>query len=223
MASVAITWLGHAAFQLEWAGKVVLIDPFITGNPKSPLRSPSEIERADVVCVSHEHGDHGFEDAVEICRRTGAVFVSFFDLAQKAAERGVRIVGGNVGGTVPVVEGIRVSFTLAFHAVPVVGFVVHLDGLNIYHAGDTCLFSDMRLIGEKFPLDVALLHIGGYFTMDPADAAKAVELLRPRVVIPMHYGTFPPIEQDPQEFVRLVGERSQVVVLQPGQCYEYVR
>jgi L-ascorbate metabolism protein UlaG (beta-lactamase superfamily) len=221
MAQVCITWLGHAAFQLEGAGKVVLIDPFITGNPRSPLRSPADVSRADVVCVSHEHGDHGFEDAVEICRRTGAVFVSFFDLAQKAQARGVSIVGGNVGGTVPVVEGVRVSFTLAFHAVSVVGFVIHLDGVNIYHAGDTCLFSDMRLIGEKFPIDVALLHIGGYFTMDPADAARAVEFLRPKVAIPMHYGTFPPIEQDPQEFARLVGERARVVILQPGETFTY--
>jgi L-ascorbate metabolism protein UlaG (beta-lactamase superfamily) len=221
MASVRLTWLGHAAFQLEGAGKVVLIDPWITGNPRSPLKSPADIARADVVCVSHEHSDHGFEDAVEICRRTGAIFVSFFDLAQKAQARGVSTVGGNVGGTVPVVEGVRVSFTLAFHAVPVVGFVVHVDGVNIYHAGDTCLFSDMRLIGEKFPLDVALLHIGGYFTMDPADAARAVELLHPKVAIPIHYGTFPLIDQDPREFVRLVGDRARVVILQPGQTFEY--
>lgn len=221
MASVRLTWLGHAAFQLEGGGKVVLIDPWITGNPRSPLKSPADIVRADVVCVSHEHGDHGFDDAVEICRRTGAVFVSFFDLAQKAHARGVSVVGGNVGGTVPVVDGVRVSFTLAFHAVPVVGFVVHLNGGTIYHAGDTCLFSDMRLIGEKFPLDVALLHIGGYFTMDPADAARAVELLRPKVAIPIHYGTFPPIEQDPQEFARLVGDRARVVILKPGETFEY--
>ncbi len=223
MASVRITWLGHAAFRLESANAVVLLDPFITGNPRSPLRSPADIERADIVCVSHEHGDHGFDDAIEICRRTGATFVSFFDLAQKAQARGVAVVGGNVGGTVPVVKGVQISFTLAFHAVPVVGFVVHLNGLHIYHAGDTCLFSDMRLIGEKFPLDVALLHIGGYFTMDPADAARAVELLRPKVVIPMHYGTFPPIEQDPQEFARLVGDRARVVILEPGQSFEYTQ
>ncbi|MCS7177226.1 MAG: metal-dependent hydrolase [Candidatus Kapabacteria bacterium] len=221
MASVRVTWLGHAAFQLEGAGKVVLIDPFITGNPKSPLRSPADVQRADVVCVSHEHADHGFDDAVEICRRTGAVFVSFFDLAQKAQARGISVIGGNVGGTVPVTDGIRVTFTLAFHVVPVVGFVVHLDGVNVYHAGDTCLFSDMRLIGEKFPLDIALLHIGGYFTMDPADAARAVEFLRPKVAIPMHYGTFPLIEQDPHEFARLVGERARVVILKPGETFEY--
>ncbi len=221
MAAVRVTWLGHAAFQLESAGTVVLIDPWITGNPRSPLKSPADITRADVVCVSHEHGDHGFADAVEICRRTGAVFVSFFDLAQKAQAQGVSVIGGNVGGTVPVTDSVRVSFTLAFHAVPVVGFVVHLNGVNIYHAGDTCLFSDMRLIGEKFPLDIALLHIGGYFTMDPADAARAVELLRPRVAIPIHYGTFPPIEQDPQEFARLVGERARVVILKPGETFEY--
>ena len=223
MASARITWMGHAFFKLEGNGKTVLIDPFITGNPACPLKSPDEVAAADVVLVSHEHADHGFDDAVKICKRTGAKFVSFYDLAAKAQEQGVEIVGGNVGGTVPVVDGVKVTFTLAFHAVPVVGFVVHLGDVKVYHAGDTCLFSDMKLIGDKFDLDVALLHIGDYFTMDPEDAARAVEFLRPRVAIPMHYKTFPLIDRDPEEFARLVGDKAKVVILKPGESFEYSR
>ncbi len=219
--SVRITWLGHAAFKVE-GSRVVLIDPWISGNPASPLKSPEDVDRADVVIVTHSHGDHGFEDAVKIARRTGAVFASQYELVVKSGLEKVEPmnIGGfvNVGGT-----GVEVSFTQAWHTAEEgdpTGVVVRMDGVVVYHTGDTGLFSDMRLIGEVYRPDVMLVPIGGRFTMDEEQAAKAVELVSPKVVVPMHYNTFPLIQADPQRFAEMVGDRAKVVILKPGEGFE---
>jgi L-ascorbate metabolism protein UlaG (beta-lactamase superfamily) len=199
-----------------------LVDPFITGNPQSPLKRVEDIEKADVVIVTHDHGDHGFEDAVKICKRTGAYFVSQYELVVKSNLEKVEPmnIGGfvNVGGT-----GVEVAFTPAWHTANVgdpTGVIIRMDGKTIYHAGDTGLFYDMKLIGELYKPDLALLPIGSRFTMDIYQAAKAVEFISPKFVIPMHYNTFDLIKADPKEFERLVGDKAKVVILNPGESFE---
>ena len=220
--------MGHAAFALELAGKVVLIDPWMRDNPSCPL-GLEDIRRADVVCVSHDHGDH-LGDAFEICRRHGSKLVCVYEVGCRAEGEGVRpeqICGMNVGGTVEL-DGLSITLVPAIHScsagVPV-GFVIRGEGKAVYHAGDTALFSDMALIARLYgPIDVALLPIGGFYTMGPLEAAEAVALLKPKTVIPMHYATFPVLVQDAGEFVALVGEKSpgtKVVVLRPGEAYEF--
>ena len=219
--AVKITWLGHAAFKVE-GSKVVLIDPWISGNPASPLKSPEEIDRADVIVVTHSHGDHGLDDAVKIAKRTGAVFASQYELVVKSGLEKVEPM--NIGGFVDAGgTGVLVSFTQAWHTAEVgdpTGVVVRLDGITIYHTGDTGLFSDMKLIGELYSPDVMLLPIGGRFTMDEEQAAKAVSFVKPKVAIPMHYDTFPLIKADPNRFASLVGDVAKVVILKPGETFE---
>jgi len=221
-------WLGHAAFLLEVAGKKVLIDPWITGNPACPLKL-EEIGRADVVCVSHDHGDH-LGDAFTICKRHGSKLVCVYEVGCRAEEEGVKpeqICGMNVGGTIEL-EGLRITLFPAIHScscgVPV-GFVVRGEGKTVYHAGDTALFSDMALIPRLYgPVDVALLPIGGYYTMGPEEAAEATAMIKPRAVIPMHYATFPVLVKDASGFEKLVSEKCpevKVVALRPGESYEF--
>jgi L-ascorbate metabolism protein UlaG (beta-lactamase superfamily) len=218
---VKVTFLGHAAFKIE-GSKTVLVDPFITGNPTSPLKRVEDIEKADVVIVTHDHGDHGFEDAVKICKRTGAYLVSQYELVVKSNLERVEpmSIGGfvNVGGM-----GVEVAFTPAWHTANFgdpAGVIIRMDGKTIYHAGDTGLFYDMKLIGELYKPDLAILPIGSRFTMDIYQAAKAVEFISPKFVIPMHYNTFDLIKADPKEFERLVGDRAKVVILNPGESFE---
>lgn len=213
-----IRFLGHAAFEVRAGGKILLFDPWITGNPKSPLVSPDDVASCDIVLVTHDHADHGFDNAVSIAKRTGATVVAVAELANRFRdERVEKVVSGNIGGTVGV-GGIRITFVPALHSSGVgapCGFVVRHPDLSLYHAGDTALFGDMSFLADE-KLDVALLPIGGTFTMDIRAAAKAVNLIRPRVVIPMHYGTFPQIVADADEFARLVGNRSKTEIPSPG-------
>ncbi|MEO0148339.1 MAG: metal-dependent hydrolase [candidate division WOR-3 bacterium] len=218
---VKIIYLGHSAFKIE-GSKVIFIDPFITGNPKSPIGDVNKVDKADVVIVTHDHGDHGFEDAVKICKKTGAYFVSQYELVVKSGLQKVEPmnIGGfvNVGGL-----GVEVAFTPAWHTAQLgdpTGVIVKIDGKTIYHAGDTGLFSDMKLIGELYKPDLALLPIGSRFTMDVFQAAKAVEFISPKYVIPMHYNTFDLIKADPEEFKKLVGDKAHVVILNPGESFE---
>ena len=217
-----LRWLGHAAFYVEISGRKVLIDPFLTGNPVCPVK-PSELEHVDIVVVTHEHGDH-LGDAIEVAQKFDAYFVGIYETAQRASQRGVKkAVGMNIGGPGEL-EGLRIALTPAFHSGLPVGVVISSGSETLYHAGDTGLFSDMKLIGELFHPDVALLPIGGFFTMDPEQAAIATTLLKPKVVIPMHYNTFPVIRQDPELFKMLVAEKApnvEVVILKPGEYYEY--
>ncbi|WP_209475534.1 metal-dependent hydrolase [Thermococcus stetteri] len=219
---VKVKFLGHAAFLIE-GSKKILIDPFLSGNPQTAVK-PEEVE-ADIILVTHAHGDH-VGDAIGIARRSGAKIVAMYDVANYISQQAsdVETVGMNYGPTE--IDGVFIVQVPAWHSSSdgvhsignASGFIVKLDGVTIYHAGDTFVFSDMALFNELYgPIDVALLPIGGHFTMGPREAAKAVELLKPRKVVPMHYNTWPPIAQDPEEFKKLVGDKAEVVILKPGE------
>ncbi|MEI7749796.1 MAG: metal-dependent hydrolase [Candidatus Moraniibacteriota bacterium] len=214
-----IRFLGHAAFQLAFDDVMILIDPWITGNPKSPLSSPDDIVVADLILVTHDHYDHGFEDATTIAKRTGATVVAISGFADKFKKEGITdLVSGNLGGTVEA-HGLRITFFPAIHSVPVgapCGFVVRHPEFSFYHSGDTAFFGDMALLAKEH-LNLAFLPIGSTYTVDMYDAARAVEIIGPRTVIPMHYDTFPTIGVDPKEFEHLIGDTAQVSILAPGE------
>jgi L-ascorbate metabolism protein UlaG (beta-lactamase superfamily) len=229
--SIKVRWLGHSCLFLETDGRKVLIDPFLTGNPRSAIAAAEAT--ADLILISHGHGDH-VGDAVEIAKRTGATVLSNYEISNwlQQKPRGLTKVHGlQHGGGYTFEDGLRVKLTLAFHgsALPdgsnggnPCGFLITCpDGVKIYDAADTGLFGDMALIGEE-GIDVALLPIGDYYTMGPDDALRAVKMLKPRYVIPIHYGTFPPIVQDAEAWAaRVRSETSTVpVVLQPGDWFE---
>ena len=222
---VKVKFLGHAAFLIEGSRKI-LIDPFLTGNPKAAVK-PEDVE-ADLILITHAHGDH-IGDAAEIARRTGAKIVAMYDIANYLVESegGITTIGMNYGPTE--VDGVKIVQVPAWHSSSdgkygignAAGYIIKLDGKTIYHAGDTFVFRDMELFAELYgPIDVALLPIGGHFTMGIREAAKAVEFLKPRKVVPMHYNTWPPISADPEEFRKLVGDKAEVVVLEPGETLE---
>ncbi len=225
-----IQWLGHACFIIE-NKKRIIIDPFLTGNPLAKIK-PSEV-KVDAVLVTHGHGDH-LGDAVDIARNNDCPVVAIHELSRIISEKNVEAVGMNIGGTANV-SGINVTMVKAFHSADYedergiisagdpAGFVVEMEGKRVYHCGDTDVFLDMKLIGELYSPDVMLVPIGGWYTMGIREAVKAVELVKPKIAIPMHYNTFPVIETDPEEFKSLV-EGSvndvNVVILKPGEFLE---
>jgi len=222
-----LTFLGHSAILLEHAGGRVLVDPFLTGNPKAAVAA--DAVEADVIVLTHAHGDH-VGDSVAIAKRTGAVVVSNVEIAGRLAREGIETIGANTGGRVKLPTG-AVTFTAAWHSSSfddggygglAMGAVIEIGGRRVYHAGDTALFGDMALIARG-GLDLALLPIGDHFTMGPADAVEAVELLRPSRVVPIHYGTFPPIEQDAEAFRDAVQDATDAVAhaLAPGEAIEF--
>jgi len=216
-----IKWLSHAAFELHTSKGVVLIDPFLNNNPLAPIK-PEEVREAELVIVTHDHFDH-LGDAVNIAKRTGAKIVALPELALSL--EGVETVAINMGSYVDI-DGIKVALVQAFHTCSrgfPAGCLVSVDNVTVYHAGDTSLFGDMKLIGELYRPDVALLPIGGYYTMGPREAAVAANLIKPKVVIPMHYATFPVLVQKPDEFLKemeKVAPEVKVVVLRPGEAYQ---
>lgn len=216
-----ITWLGHSGFMIE-GSQTVIIDPFLTGNPKTPVK-PEDIGKCDIMLVTHDHADH-MGDVVPICKNTGATVYTTHELATMLAQNeGLKTEGMNIGGTL-VHDGVEINMVNAQHSTTTghqIGLVLIMDGKCIYHAGDTGLFGDMKIIADFFNINLALVPIGDRYTMGPASAARAVELLHPEKVIPMHYNTFPAIEQDPREFVELVGSTAEVVILEPGQTCEF--
>ncbi|MEE8473392.1 MAG: metal-dependent hydrolase [Dehalococcoidia bacterium] len=229
----SVKFLGHASCIISTpGGKTLVIDPWIDGNPTCPL-SMDDIKEAQAVLVTHDHFDH-VANAVEIVKKTGATLVATSEIANKLREDGgleeSQIIGGmgmNIGGSVPI-DGVTITMTQAFHTSPTgmpCGYVITLeDGSHIYHAGDTGIFDSMRLISELYPLDLALLPIGGWFTMDPVQAALALTLLRPKRVIPIHYKTFPILEQSADNFVKLAKEKApqvEVIALEPGKDYSW--
>lgn len=213
-----ITYLGHSAIKLKGT-KTVFIDPFLSGNPKAAI-SPEKITAADVVIVTHHHGDH-LGDAYAIAKKTGAVIVAMHEIVVEASSHGIATEGMNIGGTVDA-RGVKVHMVTALHSAEkgnAAGVIVEIDGKKIYHAGDTGLTYDMRLIGEFFRPDLSFLPIGDRYTMGPASAAKAVEFIQSKKVIPIHYGTFPNVDTDPQEFKKRVGAKAEVIILKPGETY----
>jgi L-ascorbate metabolism protein UlaG (beta-lactamase superfamily) len=218
-----IRFLGHACFELSEGDTRVLIDPFLTGNPKAAAQA-SEVEPTHLF-LTHGHGDH-WGDVVDIAKRTDAQCVAIVELADELSENGIENVADpNLGGTVDF-QGGWVRLVPAWHTSTTpsgtvntpAGLVVSLGGKTVYHLGDTALFSDLRLVGERDPIDVALMCIGGHYTMDRHDAVKAAELVGARQVVPCHYDTFPPIETDAEAFASEVGA-SEVVILQPGETH----
>ena len=218
-----LRFLGHAAFALSDGDITVLVDPFLTGNPKAAA-SAEELD-ATTILVSHGHGDH-LGDTVAIAKRTGAPVVAVVELANEIGGEGVEVRDPNLGGTVTFDWG-SVKLVPAWHTsnspsgTPSIacGLLIEFAGTTIYHLGDTCLFSDLQLVGRGRELDVALMPIGGHYTMDRHDAVEAARLVGARTVVPMHYDTFPPIETDAQAFKADVeaATSSRVVVLAPGE------
>jgi len=228
----SIRWLGHAGFIVSTpGGKIIIIDPWIVDNPLCPVKL-DEITTANIVLVTHDHFDHA-GNAVDIATKTGATLIAQPETVNRfKKDFGLaddRIIFGgfgmNIGGSATV-DGITITMTQAFHSSGTgtpSGYIIKLeDGTVIYHAGDTGIFDSMRLLGELYRIDLALLPIGSVFTMDPRQAAKALTLLQPKRVIPMHYKTFPILEQSADHFVELTRKEApgvEVIVLKPGQEY----
>lgn len=222
-----LSFLGHSCFMFETEKHKVIIDPFISANPLVKI-SVNDI-KTDFILLTHGHSDH-LGDTFELAKNNDAMVISNYEIATYCAKNGVEKTAGlHIGGGSEFPFG-SLKLTIAHHGSSLgddmvyggnpVGFILRMDGKTIYHAGDTGVFMDMKLIGELDNIDMALLPIGGYFTMDISDAAKAVEFLKPKKVIPMHYDTFDSIKADPEKFaekVRLNGV--ECIILQPGQSY----
>ena len=216
-----VTYLGHASFKIESERKTVYIDPWLNG-PTSPIKV-DDVDIADIVLITHDHGDHGFAEGVDICKKTGAFMVAINELGLYAKELGVENVHTlNIGGSVDI-NGVTVTLVQAFHSsmrgAPT-GFIVRLPEGTIYHPGDTGVFSDMALFKDLYNPDVFMVPIGSYYVCDEAQAALATKLVGPRIVIPMHFGTFPVIEADIDKFKQMVAEKApdvRVEVMTPGE------
>jgi L-ascorbate metabolism protein UlaG (beta-lactamase superfamily) len=220
-----IRFLGHAAFALSDGDTTVLIDPFLTGNPKAAIAADDV--HATTILVTHGHGDH-IGDTVAIAKRTGAPAVAIVELANELGQEGIDVRDPNLGGTIKFDWG-WVKLVPAWHTSTTpkgtvntpAGLVISIGDTLVYHLGDTCVFSDMALVGKRQPIDIALMCIGGHYTMDRVDAVDAAELIGAKTVIPCHYNTFPPIETDAQAFkseVQAAGS-GEVVVLNPGESH----
>ena len=243
-----LQWFGQSAFKITSpGGKVILIDPFITGNPKTPeaLKDLAALGKVDLILVTHGHGDH-VGDTARIAADHEAKVAMNADMGHTFGNLGIvpykQLIRFNKSGPIQPIDGITVTMVHAEHSSEVVhtdpasgaksvhpggepaGYVIELEnGFRIYHAGDTGVFADMKFIGEYYRPDLELLPIGGHFTMDPAHAAYAVnKLLGSKKVIPMHYGTFPPLKGTPEAFKQALGETgTEVIVMEPGQVLKF--
>jgi L-ascorbate metabolism protein UlaG (beta-lactamase superfamily) len=220
-----VRFLGHACFTLSDGTTTVLIDPFLTGNPKAAV-SAEEVQ-ATTILLTHGYQDH-LGDTVAIAKRTGATVVAITEIAGELEAEGLEARNCNLGGTaeldwgwVKLVPAWHTSTTPKGTVSTPAGLLISFAGQLVYHLGDTCLFSDLQLVGRHHPIDIALMCIGGHFTMDRHDAIDAAELIGARTVIPCHYDTFPAIETDAQAFGAEVESStgSSVVVLAPGETH----
>ncbi len=233
-----IKFHGQSCFELSDGKATLLVDPFLKPNNPAAVATAEEVEPTQIA-ISHGHVDH-MADAVGVARRTGAECVAIVEIANWLGEQGVeKVHDPNFGGTIEFDWG-WVKLVPAWHTStiagsseapyspttgtvtgPPAGLVISIGGVTVYHAGDTCLFGDMELIADRNPIDVALLPIGGHYTMDRHDAAVAAEFVGAKTVIPMHYDTFPPIETDAGAFKADVEAKtsSQVVILKPGESH----
>lgn len=218
-----ISYHGHSVVKITTGDFTLLIDPFLTGNGQGDLKA--EEEKPTHILLTHGHNDH-VGDTIQLAKENKALVIATFELADYLADQGVETHGMGIGGSREFDFG-EVKFTQAFHSssftddegvvhytgMPA-GMIITVEGKKIYHAGDTGLFSDMKLIGEE-GIDVVFVPIGDNFTMGPRDAARAVEWISPKIAVPMHYNTFPPIQQNPEEFKKLVSV-AQVQILKAG-------
>jgi len=223
-----VTFQGHSCFTITDGKSNIIIDPFLKGNPKAKAK-PDEM-KVDAVLLTHGHSDH-LGDGIEIAKANKAQLIAPFELAMFCQSKGASVHPMHIGGSHDFPFG-RVTLTIAHHGSGWVdgdtiiylgnpcGFVIRMEGKNVYHAGDTGLFYDMKLIGELYPLDLALLPIGDNFTMGPREALKAAELLSPKMVIPMHYNTFDLIAQNPQAFLSRLPGAIGGKILEVGDSYE---
>ncbi|WP_338470495.1 metal-dependent hydrolase [Niallia sp. XMNu-256] len=223
-----VSYHGHSVVKVETDGKSILFDPFITGNPLTDLTV--EDVKPDVILLTHGHNDH-VGDTVQLAKKHDALVVTNNELAVYLSWQGLKTHPMHIGGAYQFDFG-KVKLTPAFHGTGLetedkqiiytgmpAGILFMAEGKTIYHAGDTALFSDMKLIGDRHPIDLAFLPIGDNFTMGPEDAAYAAKLLGAKTVVPIHYNTFPPIKQDPNEFIKLL-EAGNGKVLNPGDSIE---
>ncbi len=252
-AEIEVLWLGHSTMRITSVeGKVIVIDPFLKKNPKTPVqyRDLNALGKVDLILVTHGHGDH-VGDLQELARLSGATVVTNWEFGLNMIALGLldadKVIAMNKGGTVaPIGRGIKIHMVPAEHSAAIdlqamglewepgspsqlfmgasVGYVVELEnGFKIYHLGDTGVFGDMALINTFYAPDLALVSIGGYYTMDPEGAAYAVrELIKPKQVIPIHYGTFPVINRTPAEFKEALGDSPvEVLDVNPGQALKF--
>ncbi|MEN3342420.1 MAG: hypothetical protein V7644_1824 [Actinomycetota bacterium] len=226
MADTTLTWLGHSTFRIDTAGgKRIYVDPFLNGNPKCPEGEQTP-ERVDIIALTHAHGDH-LGDTVELAKKHGCTVVAPVELADwlQIEHKLENVRDPNKGGTVDV-DGIAVTLTNAHHSSsndkleymgePCGLVVTDENGARLYFAGDTCVFGDMQLIGRLYEPDLAILPIGGHYTMDPREAALALELLGTKRCVPCHYGTFPVLTGTPDQLAELA-PGVQVERLEPGE------
>ncbi len=227
---IKLTWHGHANFQIVSPEVSIIIDPWFKGNP-SVSYGIDKCEKVDLVLITHDHFDH-LGDAVEVCNKFSAYVGAVVETAEKLKNLGIsedRILNGigfNIGGTIDF-KGVKITMVQAVHTsgtgVPV-GYILRFeDGYCIYHAGDTGLFSSMELFGELYSIDLALLPIGGIFTMDPTQAAYACKLLKCKSVIPMHWGSFPILEKDTNRFaeeLKRLNVDCKIIPIAPGESVE---
>jgi L-ascorbate metabolism protein UlaG (beta-lactamase superfamily) len=225
---IQLTWLGHATFRVQTPeGKTLYIDPWIDGNPACP-ESEKNVKKADVLICTHGHGDH-IGDAVDVGKKLNPIAVGIFELCTWLQKKGVKqIAPMNKGGTQTVAE-VKITMVNAVHSCGIqdgdqivyggeaCGYVLEFsNGVKLYHAGDTAVFSDMAIIRDLYAPKIAMLPIGDHFTMSPREAAYACKLLQPETVIPMHFGTFPALTGTPGEFQKLV-PNVEVLEMKPGQ------
>lgn len=223
-----VSYHGHSIIKVETKGKSILFDPFITGNSQTDLKV--ENEHPDYIILTHGHGDH-VGDTVELAKRSGALVIANNEIANYLSWQGLNTHPMHIGGSFRFEFG-KVKLTPAFHGSALItenqeiiylgmptGVLLMVEGKTIYHAGDTGLFSDMKLIGELHPIDLAFLPIGDNFTMGPEDAAIAAKFLNAKTVVPIHYNTFPPIKQDPNRFIDLL-EKQNGKVMNAGDIIE---
>lgn len=241
---LTVRWLGHAAFELVTdRGKYIYLDPWLDNNPASPMKS-KDVKRADIVCVTHGHNDH-LGDAIDIARATGAKLICSPEIGSYADSKGLKYDEAsyplNTGGSFTL-HDISIHMTFAAHVTELygeewlkegkilpgagsVGYIIQTeDNIRVYFAGDTGLFGDMKIIGEIYNPQIALLPIGGKYNMGPKLASIAVKWIRPEVVIPMHYNTYPAISQNTEIFENYIKESVpgvKLVVLKPGEIFKY--
>ncbi|MFS0780602.1 metal-dependent hydrolase [Bacillus sp. 1P06AnD] len=225
-----VSFHGHSVVKIETNGKMILIDPYITGNGQTDLKV--EDLKPDVIILTHGHDDH-VGDTVQLAKKHGSLVVGIVELLTMLEWQGVENTHPmSIGGSKEFDFG-NVKLTPAFHGSGFItkdkqivycgqpaGVLLTIEGRTIYHAGDTALYSDMKLIGERHPIDLAFVPIGDNFTMGPEDAAKAVEFLDPKVAVPMHYNTFPPIQQDPERFLSML-PKGKGRILHPGESIHF--